>query len=105
MADESLPMVGTTRLTIPLRQFERLCLLRLKGEQEKPNPDNSLVILLCHAVGLVREYGENFGVSERVVLLDELQLLEALTAPRTAQEFDQMARNVADAWFEDEVHD
>jgi hypothetical protein len=104
VADESLPKVGTTRLTIPLQQFERLCLLRIKGEQEKPNPDNSLVTLLCHAVGLAREYSENFDVAERVVLLDELQFLEILTAPKTAREFDQMARNIADAWFEDEVH-
>lgn len=105
MTNEFLPIVGTTRLTIPLQQFERLCLLRIKGEQDKPNPDTSLVVLLCHAVGLVREYSDNFKVEERVVLLDELELIEALAVPRTAQEFDRMARNIADAWFQDEIHE
>lgn len=39
-----------------LGYFERRCLVHMEDEQEKPNPDNALIAVLCDAVRLAREY-------------------------------------------------
>lgn len=39
-----------------LQDFERRCRVHLIHEQEKINPDNALIALLCDAVRVKREY-------------------------------------------------
>jgi hypothetical protein len=42
-----------------LADFERSCLVHIEEEQQRPNPDNSLIAVLCDAVRLTRECAED----------------------------------------------
>lgn len=47
--------VGGRRLLRSLADFERACKVHIAEEQDKLNPDNALIALLCDAVRLARE--------------------------------------------------
>ena len=55
---KELPAVGGRRLDCSNNEFERRCLVCLMREQEKPNPDNLVIAVLCDAVRCVREYND-----------------------------------------------
>lgn len=48
------------RCSTSLHEFEQECLVYIEEEQNKPNPDNALISLLCDAVRLKREHTELF---------------------------------------------
>ena len=54
-SDEGLPSVSGM-LEGSLADHERSLLVKLMDEQEKINPDNSLISVLCNAVRVSREY-------------------------------------------------
>jgi hypothetical protein len=56
VTDPTLPAVAGALLSSSLAEFERRCRTLLADEQQKPNPDNTLVDTLCNAVRLGREY-------------------------------------------------
>jgi len=39
-----------------IEDLERACLVLIKDEQEKINPDNALIAVLCDSVRMGREY-------------------------------------------------
>jgi hypothetical protein len=47
--------VGGDFMNRSLADFERACLVHLQEEQERPNPNNALIAVLCDAVRLTRE--------------------------------------------------
>jgi hypothetical protein len=61
MKSQRLPAVGGRILDDALVNFERRCLIALDSELQRPNPDNALIALLCDAVRLARETGDNQG--------------------------------------------
>ena len=55
----ALPEIGGRRLEDTIANFEHRAKLCLQTEQERPNPDNALVAVLCDAVRLAREYADS----------------------------------------------
>ncbi len=52
----TLPAVAGRILGCTVNEFEHRCRAYLMREQEKPNPDNGLIAILCDAVRLGREH-------------------------------------------------
>lgn len=55
MDEFNLPAVAG-RMECSNATFERRCLIALAEEQEKLNPDNNLIAILCDGVRLAREH-------------------------------------------------
>lgn len=53
--------VAGRRLETTLNEFENSCLVLIAEEQDKPNPNNALISVLCNAVRLGREQADSFG--------------------------------------------
>jgi hypothetical protein len=53
------PAVGGRRIERTIADLERAALVCLAEEQEKPNPDNALIAVLCDTVRLGREYADS----------------------------------------------
>ena len=55
-ADYNLPKVSGNMCERSISDLERACLILIGEEQQKLNPNNSLISVLCDSVRLGREY-------------------------------------------------
>lgn len=86
------PVAVTGRLDRSLADFERACLVHLDEEQQRANPDNALIGVLCDAVRLVRERNpvdfalhtlRNSGIDTECGACMEVAFTGVTTAPHT----------------------
>jgi hypothetical protein len=49
-------LVGGDRMSLTLDEFAHRCCVEIEREMAQPNPDNHLIMLLCEAVRMKREY-------------------------------------------------
>jgi hypothetical protein len=54
--DTELPDYAGRSLPMSIDEFEHKCRIHMLEEQSKPSPDNALINILCHALGLAREF-------------------------------------------------
>src|SRR4029077_6841547 len=70
------PAIGGDRLEVSHADFERSCKVLLWEEQNKLDPSNAIVAVLCNAVRLSREHCTEI-VKPRTDLLDRIKVLES----------------------------
>ena len=55
---ENLPAVAGRMISGDLNSFKRSCKVAIMYEQDKINPDNAVIAVLCDSVRLAREYAD-----------------------------------------------
>lgn len=55
---DRLPEVAGRICEWSIYELERRCRVYIQREQEKPSPDNDLIVVLCNAVRLGREHSD-----------------------------------------------
>lgn len=60
--NDGLPAVAGERMDRSLAAYTRACRVLLAEEQERPNPNNALVAVLCDGVRLTREHNRLYGL-------------------------------------------